>query len=324
MSVLLEKIEAFGIVPVVVIQDVNHAILLADALVKGGLPVAEVTFRSKAAKESIRAMKTAYPEMIVGAGTVLTIQQVDEAIEAKAEFIVSPGFNPVVVEYCINKGIVIIPGVSSASQVEQALSYGLTTLKFFPAEAVGGLPLIKALSAPYPHVRFMPTGGLNTKNFMSYLNFKSVIAVGGSWMVSPELLENNQFDQIQNLTKEAIMLTHGFDLAHIGINQNSKTAANQLSQSIASLFGFEVETLDSSDFLHKNQQRIIEVMFTPTHGQNGHVAIYTHNVSRAMAYLTALGVTFIEDSKRFDKNGNIKSIYLKQEMGGFAFHLVQR
>lgn len=209
MQDILNKIAELKIVPVVVLNDVKDALPLAKALIDGGLPCAEVTFRTDAAKESIQAMAKAYPDMLVGAGTVLTTTQVDDAIEAGAKFIVSPGLNPRIVKYCNEKGILIIPGCSNASDIEQALENGLDTVKFFPAEQAGGLPMIKALAGPYVNVKFMPTGGINQNNINDYLSFKRVIACGGTWMVKNDLIESGQFDEVTRLTKEALELVKG-------------------------------------------------------------------------------------------------------------------
>lgn len=201
-----EKIEALGIVPVVVLNDAKDAIPLADALMEGGLPCAEVTFRTKAAEESIRKIAEKYPNMMVGAGTVLTIQQVDRAIAAGAKFIVSPGFDPEIVDCCIEKQIPVFPGCVTPSEVAQAVKRGLKVVKFFPAEQYGGVATIKALAAPYTSVRFMPTGGVGVKNLKNYLACDKVIACGGSWMVKGDLIKAGEFDKIQQLTREAIAI----------------------------------------------------------------------------------------------------------------------
>lgn len=200
---MLEKIKEIGIIPVVVLDDEKDALPLGKALLDGGLPCAEVTFRTPAAKESIRLMAEAYPDLLVGAGTVLTEKQVDDAIEAGAKFIVSPGLNPKIVKYCNEKGITIIPGTANPSDVEQALENGLTTVKFFPAEAAGGLKMIKAMAAPYVDVTFMPTGGITPSNVRDYLAFDKIIACGGSWMVPKNLVKEGKFDEIEKLVKEA-------------------------------------------------------------------------------------------------------------------------
>ena len=204
MNDVIKKIEETKIIPVVVIEDAKHAEKLADALCEGGIKCAEVTFRTAAAKEAIKIMSETHPDMFVGAGTVLTIKQVDEAVEAGAKFIVSPGLNPDVVEYCIKKGITMIPGIMTPSEIELALDLGLDVVKFFPAEAAGGIKMIKALAAPYGNLRFMPTGGINTSNIAEYLSFPKILACGGSWMVSKDLIKAEKFDEIRKLTQEAV------------------------------------------------------------------------------------------------------------------------
>ncbi|EGR1465631.1 bifunctional 4-hydroxy-2-oxoglutarate aldolase/2-dehydro-3-deoxy-phosphogluconate aldolase [Vibrio cholerae] len=195
-----QRLRAIKIVPVIAINDVAHALPLAKVLVENGLPCAEVTFRTAAAAESIRIMREAYPELLIGAGTVLTTAQVDEAIAAGADFIVSPGLNPTTVKYCQQRNIAIIPGVNNPSLVEQAMEMGLRTLKFFPAEPSGGIAMLKALSAVYP-VSFMPTGGINPNNAQEYLALKSVVACGGTWMVPTDLMDKGDWDTLAELVR---------------------------------------------------------------------------------------------------------------------------
>lgn len=204
MEEMKEKLRAMKIVPVVKLDDTKDAVPLAKALVEGGLPCAEVTFRTEAAAESIKRMLEAFPDMLVGAGTVLTTEQVDAAIEAGAKFIVSPGLNPKTVRYCQEKNIPILPGVATASEIEQALELGLDTVKFFPAEVNGGLLAIKALSAPYHMMHFMPTGGVGPQNVKDYLAFDKVLACDGTWMVKDALINGGEFEKIKEMTKEAV------------------------------------------------------------------------------------------------------------------------
>ncbi len=206
MENLIKKISEVGVVPVVKLDSADDALPLAAALKEGGLACAEVTFRTDAAEESIRRIATEYPEFLVAAGTVLTPAQADAAINAGASFIVSPGLNPEVVKHCQKKGYPIIPGVCTPTEVELALSLGLKYLKFFPAEAAGGVKMIKAMSAPYTSVRFMPTGGIGVGNLADYLNCKAVYACGGSWMVPADKIAEGKFDEISKLTKEAVEL----------------------------------------------------------------------------------------------------------------------
>lgn len=206
MNDVLKQMSGYGIIPVVVLNDVKDALPLGKALVEGGIPCAEVTFRTDAAEESIRIMSENFPEMLVGAGTVLTTEQVDRAVNAGAKFIVSPGLNPKVVKYCLEKNIPVTPGVITPSEIEQAMELGLEVVKFFPAEPFGGLKTIKALAAPYTKMKFMPTGGINVSNVRDYLAFDKIIACGGSWMVKDALVKEGNFAEIVRLTQEAVNL----------------------------------------------------------------------------------------------------------------------
>lgn len=204
---MIEQLASFGVIPVVVPDDPSCAAPLANALREGGLPCAEITLRTPAALETIRAMHAAAPDFLIGAGTVLSPAAADEAIAAGASFIVSPGYNPHTVDHCIKKGYPVVPGINNASGIEQALEAGLTAVKFFPAEASGGVAMLKALAAPYPMMRFMPTGGVSASNLKDYLALPSVFCCGGSWMVKGSMLKAGQYDEILRLTKEAVHLT---------------------------------------------------------------------------------------------------------------------
>ena len=206
MNDVLKKIGELGVVPVVVLEDAKDAAPLARALCQGGLPCAEVTFRTAAAAESIKIMTEQFPDMLIGAGTVLTTEQVDAAVAAGAKFIVSPGCNPRIVAYCVEKGIPVTPGCCTPSDIERALEFGLDVVKFFPAEAAGGLKMIKAVAAPYVGVKFMPTGGINPGNVREYLAYDRILACGGSWMVPKDLVKKGDFDKIQELTEEAVQI----------------------------------------------------------------------------------------------------------------------
>ena len=203
-----EKLGAFGVVPVVVLNDAKDAEPLAEALCKGGLKCAEVTFRTAAAEESIRIMSEKFPDMLVGAGTVLTKENVDRAVGAGAKFIISPGFDPEIVDYCISKNIPVYPGTLTPSEVAQGVKRGLKVMKFFPAEQGGGLARIKAMCAAYVGIKFMPTGGISTKNLKEYLESPCIFGCGGSWMVKANLIENGEFDKITQLCKEALEVVH--------------------------------------------------------------------------------------------------------------------
>ncbi|WP_025673312.1 bifunctional 4-hydroxy-2-oxoglutarate aldolase/2-dehydro-3-deoxy-phosphogluconate aldolase [Salinivibrio socompensis] len=200
MTELNQRLKAIRIVPVIAINNADDAVPLAQTLVDNGLPCAEITFRTDAAASAIRNMRDTYPDMLIGAGTVLTTAQVDAAIDAGADFIVSPGLNPTTVKHCQQRGITIIPGINNPSLVEQAMELGIETVKFFPAEASGGIAMLKALSAVYP-VNFMPTGGVSEKNVSDYLALPSVLACGGTWMVPATLIDEQKWDEIATLVK---------------------------------------------------------------------------------------------------------------------------
>ncbi|NRF63296.1 bifunctional 4-hydroxy-2-oxoglutarate aldolase/2-dehydro-3-deoxy-phosphogluconate aldolase [Vibrio coralliilyticus] len=201
---MINKLKQFKVIPVIQINSVEQAIPLAKVLVENGLPVAEVTFRTEAAADAIKAMREAYPEMSIGAGTVLNAEQIEQAQQAGAEFVVAPGLNPNTVRRCQEVGMPIVPGVNSPSQVEQALELGLNFLKFFPAEASGGVAMVKSLLAPYVDVSLMPTGGIGKGNVNDYLAIERVVCCGGTWMVAPKLIENEQWEEIGQLVREAV------------------------------------------------------------------------------------------------------------------------
>jgi 2-dehydro-3-deoxyphosphogluconate aldolase / (4S)-4-hydroxy-2-oxoglutarate aldolase len=203
---IVERAREIGIVPVVSIPELEDALPLAEALLEGGLPCAEITFRTSSAAESIARIRSRFPEILLGAGTVLTTEQAETAISAGAEFIVSPGTNLTVVDYCLSKGVTIFPGVCTPTEIEMGLSKGVDVLKFFPAEPMGGVKFLQAICAPYKNVRFIPTGGIDMKNIGQYLVLPQVVACGGSWMVKPELFETGDFAKVRRLAGEAVAL----------------------------------------------------------------------------------------------------------------------
>lgn len=317
MNDTLVKLSQIGIVPVVALNDINDARPLAKALCDGGLPCAEVTFRTDCAEEAIRVMTTEFPQMFVGAGTVLTTEQVDRAVGAGAKFIVSPGLNPEVVKYCVDKNIPVTPGCANPSDIEQALAFGLDVVKIFPAEAIGGLKLIKSMAAPYVNIKFMPTGGINAKNLNDYLAYDRIVACGGSWMVSGDLVNAGKFDEITALTKEAVRNMLGFRIKHIGINSPDDTTAASTANAFATMFGFAKNEAVGSYFCGEG----VEVMKSQGKGTMGHIAVGCNSVDRAVYHLSAQGVEFDMDTALYNEKGALKFIYLKGEFGGFALHL---
>ena len=315
---IIQELSLIGIVPVIKIDDAKDAAPLAKALMDGGLPCAEVTFRTAAAKEAIAIIAREYPDMIVGAGTVLTKAQVDDAIEAGAKFIVSPGFNPEIVKYCQEKGCPIVPGINNPTGIEAALELGLKTVKFFPAEQSGGLEMIKAMSAPYGGVKFMPTGGVNPKNVNDYLAFNKIVCCGGSWMVKPDMIAAGDFDGIAKLVREAVDTMLGFKLRHVGINPCGSTSS-EAADALANAFSFSSRATSKSLFVSEE----LEMMNEKGPGTHGHIAIETNNVDRAVYHLARRGVKVDMSTATYDANGAMKFVYLADEINGFAYHLVK-
>lgn len=316
---ILEKLSLAGLVPVIKVDDAQDAVPLCKALSDGGLPVAEITFRTAAAEEAIRLVHEQLPNVILCAGTVLTCDQVDRAINAGAAAIVSPGFNPEVVKYCVDKGIPVCPGTSSPSDIEMALGFGLKAVKVFPAEAIGGVKLIKSMAAPYVDMHFMPTGGINEKNMLDYLSFDKILCCGGSWMVPGDAVKAKDWNRITELTRSAVNLMLGLELRHVGVNSGSPEQAMKDAKLLASLLGWEVKDGNSSTFCGTG----FECMKKPGRGANGHIAIGCNSLKRAKWHLEMRGFTFDEDSLVV-KNGKPVAIYLKDEFAGFAIHLVQK
>ena len=315
----LEKFSEVGIIPVVVLNDAKNAEPLGKALMEGGLPAAEVTFRTDAAEESIRIMAEKFPDMLVGAGTVLTIEQVDRAVAAGAKFIVSPGFDPEVVQWCIDNGIAVTPGCVTPSEIMAAMKLGLNVIKFFPAGVYGGLSAMKALAGPFVDIKFIPTGGANAQNIGEYAAAPFIHAVGGSWVCPKKEIEAGNFEKITALCKEAKQAALGFEVAHIGINCPDGNASMALCKDLEAAFDFAVKPGNSSNF----STSAIEVMKSDYLGANGHIAIRTNNIAMAVAELEKKGYKVLDDTAKF-KADRMIAIYLEKEFGGFAIHLLQK
>lgn len=316
---MLKQLSLAGMIPVIKVTDADDAVPLCRALLNGGLPVAEITFRTAAAEESIKRVHQELPSVMLGAGTVITTEQVDRAVAAGAAYIVSPGINPEVVRHCQKAGIPIVPGCSNASDIEVALSLGLKTVKFFPAEAAGGLQMIKALSGPYVDVSFVPTGGINEVNLLEYLNFSKVVACGGSWMVDQKAIEAKDWVKIEEITASAVNRMLGFELKHIGINSGTPEAAMKDAQALAKLLGWTIKDGNSSAFAGT----AFEFMKKPFRGTHGHIAVGTNYIQRARWYLEQKGYAFDDESAAY-KDGKLVAVYFRDEIAGFAFHLLQK
>ncbi len=316
---VLEQLQLAGLVPVIAIQDANDAEPLARALLEGGLPCAEVTFRTSAAQESIRRIAKAFPEMLLGAGTVLTVDQVKAALDCGARYIVSPGLNPKVVEYCLSRSVAVTPGVATPSDVEQALELGLEVVKFFPAEATGGLPYLKALSGPYGKVRFIPTGGIDESNLLPYLKFPKTLACGGSWMVKPELITAKQFDKIRDLTARAVQLMLGLTLEKVALAAKDVHDVSQLGKVLSDLLLQPARKADSS-----LQVGTHFIVFKKEEDFPKHILLIgTHFPDRALFFLRTRGVEKKEGG-RFTISGGVEGETLDLDLGGFAVGLIPR
>lgn len=319
MHDVIKTIQSIGLVPVIKIDEAPKAVPLGNTLVAGGIPVAEVTFRTAAAADAIRAMSAECPDLLVGAGTVINVALAKEAIAAGAKFIVSPGFNPETVDYCLERGIPILPGCNTPSLIEAGLTKGLEVFKFFPAEASGGVAMIDALSAPFGGIKFVPTGGINLANLGDYAKRDAVIAIGGSWMVDPDLVAAENWTEIKKLCEAAVCALQGFSFGHIGINNQDEQKARVTSGLFATL-GFAANK-DSPKSVFAGSE--FEVMKQVYNGTHGHLGIKTYNIERAMAYLARHGLRGLADTAVRDAKGQLKFIYLEQEVGGFAVHLMK-
>lgn len=319
LDAVVEEFGNVGVVPVIKLDKVENAEKLAKALRDGGINCAEVTFRAKGADEVIRRMTKAYPDMFVGAGTVLTCEQADAAYAAGAKFCVAPGLNPKVVKHCLDSGIPFAPGLSSASEIEQALELGLDFVKFFPAEQAGGLAYIKSICGPYTTMRFMPTGGISPDNLNTYLSYNKIVCCGGSWIVPAKMLEEENWEGITALCREAISRMLDFKLVHVGINCKDAGEAESVADKFDDAFGFAKKVGNSSVFA----STYVECMKSPFRGDMGHIAISTNSVKRAVYQLKMRGYEADETSFKYDKAGNLTVAYLKDQFGGFAVHLVQ-
>jgi 2-dehydro-3-deoxyphosphogluconate aldolase/(4S)-4-hydroxy-2-oxoglutarate aldolase len=319
MNKVLEKIGELGLVPVVKIERPEDALSLGKALIDGDLPIAEITFRTAAAETAIRTLTQELPELLVGAGTVLSVEQVKKAISAGAQFIVSPGFNPKVVDYCVDNRICVTPGLNTPSQIEMALERRLAVVKFFPAEASGGLELLKAIAAPYSGIQFIPTGGISKENLSSYLSYSRVHACGGSWMVKADLISSGRFDEITRLSREAVSTMLGFEFQHLGINEESRETALESATFLSNLFYFPIKEGTHSLVVGSG----FEVTKNRFPGRNGHIAVSTNDICRAIAYLKRKGISILPETEK-DRDNTLRAVHIDKEVSGFAIHLVEK
>lgn len=317
MEQLISKLYESGVIPVVKIDDENKAIELVKSFKKKGLTVLEITFRTVQAKEAIRRISEYDKDFLIGAGTILTLEQLNDAIEAGAKFLVTPGFNKKIVLEAQKRGVPIIPGVSTATEIESALENNIHFVKFFPAEAMGGLKTIKALSGPYPNVRFIPTGGINLDNMTEYTNDNRVIAVGASWMTESKDLNESNFDVIEQKIEVTMNKLLDLSFDHVGIlSANYEKDVLELN----ALTKQSISKHSKSSFV--GQIEIIKEKNPEV--SNVHLAYKTSNIKRAIHYFENLGYIFNQNTKVFDTSNNLKAIYFEEKYVDVSIHLIQR
>lgn len=318
---ILKKIENYGVIPVVKIGKLEQAVPLAKALCDGELETAEVTFRTDCAAEAIAAMHNAYPQMLLGAGTVTTVEQVKLAVEAGADFIVSPCYVDEVVKYCVDNDICVLPGCATATEVQMAVSHGLKAVKFFPAEAAGGVAYINSLASVFKGIKFMPTGGVKPSNMRNYLMNPNVLACGGTWIVPSDLLNEEKYDEIRILACDAVFGVLNFAFAHVGINVDKVRGGYEAMFRLADMFDLIMGNTRSSSYVG-HEVEITKQRFK-VRTEHGHLGYYTDNLERAIFYLEKKGVEFNYDSIK-PWNGKPYVIYLKDDLAGFAIHIEER
>lgn len=319
MEDIIKRLGNAGVVPVVVLDKAEDAVPTAKAMLAGGVDVMEITFRTAAAADSIRAVAEECPEMLVGAGTIITLEQCQTAAACGAKFIVAPGYNDEVVAWCVEHGVAVTPGCVTPSEIMAAMARGLKIVKFFPANVYGGLTAMKSLAAPFGGIKFIPTGGINGQNLSEYISAPFIHAVGGSWLCSKADIAAHNFDKITALCAEARKIALGFEVAHLGINTVDSDASNAVCDELGRAFGFPIKKGNSSNFASGS----VEVMNSPYLGTNGHVAIRTNSIPRAIAELERKRFIVDMDTAKY-KGDKMIAVYLKNEFGGFAFHLLQK
>ncbi len=319
---VLERMAAAGVVPVVVLDRAEDAVPTARAMAAGGIDVMEITFRTAAAADSIRAVAEQVPEVLVGAGTVINLEQARKAVDCGAKFIVSPGYDEEVVSWCCDNGVPVTPGCVTPTEITAALNrHGLKVLKFFPANVYGGLSAIKALAGPFASagVKFIPTGGVNQANLAEFSASPYIHPVGGSWICPKAEIAAGNFEKITALCAEARKAVLGYEIEHVGINCSDAESSLAVTNEFCGAFGFAPKYGNSSNFAGQG----IEVMKKMYYGKNGHLAVLTNKMEAAVADVQAKGYTLNMDTASV-KNGRMTVVYLNEEIGGFAVHLKQR
>jgi len=316
---IMKTLGNIGIVPVSVIEDATNAVPTARAMADGGIPAIEITLRTAAGLDAIEAVAKNCSDICVGAGTVLNLDDEKRCLDKGAKFIVSPGFDRKMADWSIKNNIPYLPGCVTPTEIMAALEMGINIVKFFPANVYGGLSAMKALAAPFTGVKFMPTGGVSGQNVAEFLSASYIHAVGGSWVCAKADVNAGQFEKIRTLSEEAVRASLGFEVAHVGINNENAEIASSVCTQLQNMFGFSIKEGNSSSFASGT----IEVMKSNYLGEKGHLAIRTTNMTRAIYYLSKKGYSVDESTYKY-KNGAVTAAYLKDEVGGFAIHLLQK
>jgi len=319
MNKILNNLGCEGLMPIAVIDDAELAVPTACAIMSGGLNVMEIVIRTEQGLAAIKKVSDSCKDMLLGAGTVLSADKAKEAVDAGAKFIVSPGFNSDVVEWCLSNNVTVVPGSVSPTEIERALSYGVNILKFYPAEVYGGVDGCKALCRPFNTLKFIPTSGVNNDNLTDYADKPFIHAVGGEWLCKPEDIKAKNFDSITKNIKTAIEILIGFHLAHIGINANDDNESMGIAKRFSDIFGFILKEGTSSNFAGDG----IEVTNKMGLGSMGHIAIKTNSIKRAAYHLEKRGVCVDWATRKGTEDSPI-AVYLKDDIGGFAVHLLQK
>lgn len=317
---VMQAVSDTGILPVINVTDITTARPLAKALADGGIKAVEITLRSDVSLQAISEIKSEVPDLQVLAGTILTIEQAKAALKAGASGLVMPGYDEDIVDFAIENSIPIIPGCITAADIQKGVKKGLSVFKFFPAENSGGLAALKLLSGPFKNVKFLPTGGMDYSNIGTYLKEKFIIACGGSYMANAKMLADKDFETITANCKKAVDISLGFELAHVGINHQTEAEATNTAETISDIFRLNARYMNSAVFAGTAAEAVKNMGY----GKNGHIGFYTNSVERAMAYFADKGIELNEESIKRNKAGEITCIYLKDEIAGFAFHIVAR
>ncbi len=312
---IIKRLELCGIIPLIKIDDIKSALPLMGALTAANIDVVEITFRTSVAKDVLKLISSKCPSILVGAGTIISLEQVNEAFHAGAKYIVTPSFNPKVVDRCIELGIPVFPGCSNPTDIEQAFEKGLRVVKFFPSELLGGVEMLKALSGPYPFMKFIPTGGINADNLNSYLNFNRVLCCGGTYVVNENLLKQGKFEEITRSASEAVRRMLDISLDHVAINSDKK-CGTELLKTFSKLMGHIYLPTD-------DRVGGIEVVKENHNGNIGHIAFSSPNLERCLYYLEHRGFT-MDSGTIVKENGKISRVHLAGDNAGFTIQLIKK